>query len=83
MLALRASLQSPDGWISGLAVSMMALLVVSTQLHPNYIVLCLPFAALSEDRRVRRAAVALTCVIIAIQVVRGVLPLGVGWPHGG
>ena len=83
VLALRASLQSPDGWISGLAVSMMALLVVSTQLHPNYIVLCLPFAALSEDRRVRRAAVALTCVIIAIQVVRGVLPLGVGWPHGG
>ena len=62
---------------------MMALLVLSTQLHPNYVVLALPFAALSDDRRVRHAAVALTLGVVAIQIIRGILPMGVGWPHGG
>lgn len=83
VLACRRAARTINGWIDGLAVSVMALLVFSTQLHPNYIVLCLPFAALGDDRRVRRGAVVLTVTVIAIQVVRGVLPLGVGWPHGG
>ncbi|MCX6390786.1 MAG: glycosyltransferase 87 family protein [Solirubrobacterales bacterium] len=83
VLALRSSIRSRDGWISGFAVSMMALLVLSTQLHPNYVVLALPFAALSDDRRVRHAAVALTLGVVAIQIIRGILPMGVGWPHGG
>lgn len=77
------SLRTRNGWVDGIAVSSMALLVLSTQLHPNYIAMALPFAAVAGDRRIRWFAVALTLGIIAINVIRSVLPLGVGWPHGG
>ena len=83
VLSIRASVGSRDGWIAGAAVAIIASLALSTQLHPWYLIWCLPFAALSGNRRIRGAAMALTFAVIAIAAVRWVAPLGVGWPHSG
>ncbi|CAB4877745.1 MAG: DUF2029 domain-containing protein [Actinobacteria bacterium] len=81
--AVRVATRSKDGWIGAAGVAIMASLALSTQLHPWYVIWSLPFAALSADRRVRVGAVSLTVAVIAIQAVRWLLPLGVGWPHSG
>ena len=83
VLAFRAAERTRDGWIGWSAVVIVASLTLSTQLHPWYLIWALPFAALSGDKRVRGLAVGLTFAVIAIQAIRWLAPLGVGWPHSG
>ena len=83
VLSARAALRTKNGWIGGAAVAIIASLALSTQLHPWYLIWCLPFAALSGNRRIRGGAIALTVGVIAIQAIRWLAPLGVGWAHSG
>ena len=84
LLALRYALKGGDNWIGATAISVAGALSLSTQLHAWYIVLALPFAALSDDRRVRRMAIALTvAVLLVTPAIRGMLPIGADWPYTG
>lgn len=87
LAALAASLawavRRPDRWIAAAAAATLALLFTATQLHPWYVVWTLPLAALSGERRIRAAAIALTAVVVTIHVVRWLAPLGISYPHGG
>ncbi|MFN8175492.1 MAG: polyprenol phosphomannose-dependent alpha 1,6 mannosyltransferase MptB [Solirubrobacteraceae bacterium] len=87
LLALVGSLawavRRPDRWIAAAAAATLALLLTATQLHPWYVVWTLPLAALSGDRRIRAAAIALTAIVVTIHVVRWLAPLGINYPHGG
>jgi alpha-1,6-mannosyltransferase len=81
--AIGWSLLGDNRWVAGAAVSVIAALTFSTQLHPWYLVWALPFGALTTERRVRNGTIALFIAIIAIQAIRWIVPAGVGWPHGG
>ncbi len=78
VFAVKAANRSRDGWIGWSGIVIVVSLVLSTQLHPWYLIWGLPFAALSGDRRVRGALVGLTVAVIAIQTIRWLAPLGVG-----
>jgi hypothetical protein len=62
-------------WIAGAGWATVAMLVTAGSLLPWYLAWALPFAALSGDRRLRTATIALTCVMQAIQLLEYV-------PHG-
>lgn len=83
-LAVRFALAREGRWITAAAIGVMTTLAFATQLHAWYILLALPFAALSPDARVRKAAVAMTVtVLLVIPAIRGILPIGVTWPYKG
>jgi len=83
-LAIRYALKGGDSWIGATAIAAAGALCVSTQLHAWYIVLVLPFAALSDDRRVRRMAISLTlAVLLVVPAIRGLFPIGADWPYAG
>ena len=83
-LAIRYALKGGENWIGATAIAAAGALCVSTQLHAWYIVLVLPFAALSDDRRVRRMAIALTvAVLLVTPAIRGLFPIGADWPYSG
>ena len=84
ILAGRFALRGEGRWVTATAVGVMTTLAFATQLHAWYILLALPFAALSPDARVRKAAIALTItVLLVIPAIRGILPIGVTWPYKG
>jgi hypothetical protein len=84
LFALRYALKGGENWIGATAIAVVGALCVSTQLHAWYIVLALPFAALSDDRRVRRMAIAMTvAVLLVTPAIRGLLPIGADWPYTG
>ena len=81
--AVRFALKGGDRWIAGAGFAVLAAMVFTSQLHPWYIVLVLPFAALSDDRRVKGGAIALTiAVLLAIPLIRHLSPIGYAWPYG-
>jgi alpha-1,6-mannosyltransferase len=83
ILAVRFALKGGERWISGAGFAILAAMVFTSQLHPWYIVLVLPFAALSDDRRVKGGAIALTiAVLLAIPLIRHLSPIGYAWPYG-
>ncbi len=81
--SLAWAVRRPDRWIAAAAVATFALLLTATQLHPWYVVWTLPLAALSGEKRIRSAAIALTALVVLIHVVRWLAPLGISYPHGG
>lgn len=78
-LALRGRLP----WLTAACWSILAVLLTSTRLEPWYAVWLIPLAALSGDRRVRRASHALLVAISFIAFTRYALRLGIEYPHGG
>jgi hypothetical protein len=64
-------------WIDGSAWAMLAMLAGSSSLLPWYVAWLLPLAALGHDRRLVRAAVAFTGVVLTIQLL-GYVPHGSG-----
>jgi len=70
-------------WLTAACWAVLALLVCSTRLEPWYTVWLVPLAALSDDRRVRRACQALVVAVALIGFVRYALRLGINYPHGG
>ncbi len=83
-LSIRFALKGGDRWLAAAAFAVVSTLAFSTQLHAWYILLCLPLAALSNDPRARKAAIAITiAVLVLIPSVRALLPIGGTWPYGG
>jgi hypothetical protein len=64
-------------WIDGAAWAAVALLVTASAMLPWYVDWLLPLAALSSDRRLGRAAVVVTGVVLGIEML-GYIPHGVG-----
>ena len=64
-------------WIDGAGWATVAMLVAASALLPWYVAWALPLAALGHDRRLARAAIVLTGVILAIQLL-GMVPHGAG-----
>jgi Glycosyltransferase family 87 len=60
-------------WIDGAAWTVVALLITASALLPWYVAWLLPLAALGTDRRLWPAAIAMTGVIQAVQVL-GYIP---------
>jgi Glycosyltransferase family 87 len=67
-------------WIDGAAWATVAMLVAAGSLMPWYVAWALPLAALGRDRRLLKVVVAMTGVVLAIQLV-GYIPHG-GLPFG-
>jgi alpha-1,6-mannosyltransferase len=63
-------------WIDGAAWTVVALLITASSLLPWYVAWLMPLAALGTDRRLWPAAIAMTGVIQAVQMLGYV-------PHGG
>jgi alpha-1,6-mannosyltransferase len=72
---LRAVWRGTLDWIDGAGWATLALLVTASSLLPWYVVWLLPLAGLSRDRRLWRAALILTGVVQALQLIDYV-------PHG-
>lgn len=84
LLAIRYALGGGQRWVTGAGVVVVASLALSIQLHPWYIALALPFAALSDSRRLRIGAVVLTFVaLILMPSIREIVPIGLDWPYRG
>jgi uncharacterized BrkB/YihY/UPF0761 family membrane protein len=62
-------------WVAGAGWATVAMLVTASSLLPWYVAWLLPLAALGCDRRLYRAAILLTGVVMAIQLV-GYVPHG-------
>jgi hypothetical protein len=60
-------------WIAGAGWATVALLVTASSLEPWYVAWLMPLAALACDRRLWRAAIWLTAVVMAIQML-GYIP---------
>jgi hypothetical protein len=60
-------------WLDGAAWATLAMLVTASSLLPWYVAWLMPLAALSKDRRLRRAALILSGVILAVQLI-GYIP---------
>lgn len=60
-------------WLDGAAWATLAMLVTASSLLPWYVAWLVPLAALSRDQRLRRAALILSGVILAIQLI-GYIP---------
>jgi alpha-1,6-mannosyltransferase len=67
VLALRRTWRGGD-WIAAAGWAMFALLVSSAWLLPWYVAWLLPLAAISGDRRLRTAALALTAYVVVTRV---------------
>ena len=67
VLMLRRAWRGAD-WIAAAGWAMFALLVASAWLLPWYVAWLLPLAAISSDRRLRTAALALTAYVVATRV---------------
>lgn len=82
VLAIRHALKGGQRWITGAGVVVVTSLALSIQLHPWYIVLSLPFAALSDSRRLRVGVIVLTFIaLILMPSVRYLAPVGLDWPY--
>jgi Glycosyltransferase family 87 len=66
-------------WIDGAAWTVVALLITASSLLPWYVAWLIPLAALGTDRRLWPAAIAMTGVIQAVQVL-GYIPHGGSFP---
>jgi Glycosyltransferase family 87 len=62
-------------WIDGGAWTVVALLITASSLLPWYVAWLLPLAAIGVDRRLWRAAIVMTGVILGVQVM-GYIPHG-------
>ena len=62
-------------WIDGAGWATLALLVTASSLLPWYVAWLMPLAALGTDRRLWRAALVITGVVLAIQLL-GFIPHG-------
>lgn len=60
-------------WLDGAAWATLAMLVTASSLLPWYVAWLMPLAALSRDQRLRRAALILSGVMLAIQLI-GYIP---------
>ncbi|MGN6168537.1 MAG: polyprenol phosphomannose-dependent alpha 1,6 mannosyltransferase MptB [Solirubrobacteraceae bacterium] len=60
-------------WLDGAAWATLAMLVTASSLLPWYVAWLMPLAALSKDGRLRRAALILSGVILAVQLI-GYIP---------
>ncbi|MGH3264311.1 MAG: hypothetical protein ACRDNS_20215, partial [Trebonia sp.] len=60
-------------WIDGAGWAMLTMLVASSSLLPWYVAWLLPLAALGHDRRLTRATIALTAVVLGVQLL-GYIP---------
>jgi hypothetical protein len=60
-------------WLDGAAWATLAMLVTAGSLLPWYVAWLMPLAALSRDQRLRRTALILSGVILAIQLI-GYIP---------
>lgn len=60
-------------WLDGTAWATLAMLVTAGSLLPWYVAWLLPLAALSRDQRLRRTALVVSGVILAIQLI-GYIP---------
>jgi glycosyl transferase family 87 len=67
VVMLRRAWRGAD-WIAAAGWTMFALLVASAWLLPWYVAWLLPLAAISSDRRLRTAALALTVYVVATRV---------------
>jgi Glycosyltransferase family 87 len=74
---LRRVWQGRTDWIDGAGWATVAMLVAASALLPWYVAWALPLAALGHDRRLARAAIVLTGVILGIQLL-GMVPHGSG-----
>jgi predicted outer membrane lipoprotein len=72
---LRRVWQGRLDWIVASGWTAAALLVAASSLLPWYVAWLMPLAALGGDRRLWRASIAITGVIMAIQLV-GYIPHG-------
>jgi alpha-1,6-mannosyltransferase len=76
---LRRVWRGQTDWIDGAGWATLAMLVAASSLLPWYVAWLLPLAALSSDRRLVRAAVALTCVVQGVELL-GYIPHGAALP---
>lgn len=60
-------------WVDGAAWATLAMLVTASSVLPWYVTWLMPLAALSTDRRLRRTALVLSGVILAVQLI-GYIP---------
>jgi hypothetical protein len=60
-------------WLDGAAWATLAMLVTAGSLLPWYVAWLMPLAALSRDQRLRRTALVLSGVILAVQLI-GYIP---------
>ena len=67
LLALRAAWRGAD-WIAATGWTMLALLVTTAWLLPWYVTWLLPLAAISGDRRLRLASLALVAYVVVTRV---------------
>jgi len=74
---LRRVWQGRTDWIDGAGWATVAMLVAASSLLPWYVAWALPLATLGRDRRLARAALVLTGVILGIQLI-GLIPHGGG-----
>jgi hypothetical protein len=61
-------------WIDGAGWATAALLVAASSLLPWYVCWLLPLAALATDRRLFKVALAITCVVQAVEMLGYVPP---------
>lgn len=66
-------------WIDGAGWATAAMLIAASALLPWYVAWLLPFAALASDRRLFRAALAMTCAVQLVEML-GYIPHGVTLP---
>jgi Glycosyltransferase family 87 len=62
-------------WIAAAGWATLAMLVSSSSLLPWYVAWMLPFAALGRDRRLAQASVAMTGIVLGVQLL-GFIPHG-------
>lgn len=72
---LRRVWRSQMDWIAAAGWATLAMLVSSSSLLPWYVAWMLPFAALGRDRRLARASVAMTGIVLGVQLL-GFIPHG-------
>ncbi|HEX5193344.1 MAG TPA: polyprenol phosphomannose-dependent alpha 1,6 mannosyltransferase MptB [Solirubrobacteraceae bacterium] len=72
---LRRVWRSQMDWIAAAGWATLAMLVSSSSLLPWYVAWMLPFAALGRDRRLARASVAMTGIVLGVQLL-GFVPHG-------
>jgi hypothetical protein len=63
-------------WISGAGWTAVAMVVTASSMLPWYVAWVMPFAALGTDRRLWRTSIAMTAVVLGIQLLGYI-------PHGG
>jgi alpha-1,6-mannosyltransferase len=73
---LRRVWRGVTDWIDGAAWATVAMLAAAGSLLPWYVAWALPLAALSRDRRLPKVVVAMTGVVLAVQLLGYI-------PHGG